>query len=102
MDDTLTIDFDWDAYLDVSWTWAEDPDPWLEPDETIVNQVVTPPSGLEVDQVGRNDDNTIVTAWVKVTDRDAVTSPRASISCHIVTSAGREDDRSIILILGDR
>jgi hypothetical protein len=79
------------AKLDYSWSWVS----WLAAGETISSQTVTGPTSVTVSGVAQNDG--VVTAWIV-----AATPGTVAVVCHIVTSAGREDDRTIYLDVMDR
>lgn len=80
------------AVLDYRWDWST----WLAAGETITARVVTVPTGIT-----KNSDSEaagIVTAWIT-----GGTPPNIySVVCHITTSAGRQDDRTIKLTAIDR
>lgn len=83
-----------DAALDYKFNWAE----WLEDGETIATYTVTPNSAnITVDDDMLSDANTSVTVWLS-----AATLTTHSITCHIVTSAGREDDRTMLVRVRER
>lgn len=72
---------------------------WLEPDEAITSSVwsISDPSMTVVPK----DDGSAsgsCSAWVSGTPS---TNP-VQITCHVTTSAGRQDDRSINLIIAQR
>lgn len=73
------------AKLDYVWNWQA----WLEVGETITTQTVTS-SEVTTTITAVTQATGKVTAWVQATKSCVVT-------CHIVTSTGREDDRSIFL-----
>lgn len=81
------------AKLDYSWSWTA----WLAAGETITSQTVTGPVGVTITGVVQT--GGVVTAWVVAPGpfTDVV-----RIVCHIVTSAGREDDRTAKLTVTDR
>jgi hypothetical protein len=80
------------AVLDYQWDWAA----WLTGGETIASCTVTVPTGITLDTVGHapngyTSTTTTVTAWLTGgTDGTTYT-----ITCQIVTSAARTDERSI-------
>lgn len=75
-----------EAVLDYSWDWSD----YLEVGETILTFTVTPSTEeLVVDSSSATD--TTVTAWLS----GGVDEQRTTVTCHIVTSQDREDDRSI-------
>lgn len=79
-----TFYIDPDAKLDYKFNWAA----WLDEDETIDGHTIVSTDGISVDSSSR--DSGVVTVWVSAAE------PRYQrVTCHIVTSAGREDDRTI-------
>jgi hypothetical protein len=81
-----------DAVLDYQWNWAS----WLSDGDTIASATVTAPTGLTVDSITAT--SSAVTAWLS--GGTAGTSYR--VTCHIVTADGREDDRSITIIVREK
>ena len=82
---------DKDAVLDFAFDWSA----WLADTETIASHVVTPTDGVTVDS--STEDSGVVTVWLS-----GATAPRQKVTCHIVTSDGREDDRTITLNVRER
>lgn len=82
-----------DAVLDYGWDWAA----WLASGDTIASYTLTVTSGGTVTIDSDSDDGTSVVAFIS-----GGTTGRSVVTCHIVTTAGREDDRSIILDVRDR
>lgn len=81
---------DLNAKLDYVWNWQA----WLEVGETITTQTVTSTMvSTTISSITQADGK--VTAWIEATSDCIVT-------CHIVTSTGREDDRSIYLEVVER
>lgn len=87
--------FDPQARLD--YTWDFHAEGWLDDDDPIVSYTLTDAAGIEhyddslhASSTGMED--AAVTAWVRL-DGGAV-GDRLGITCHIVTAAGREDDRT--------
>lgn len=80
------------AVLDYQWDWSD----WLETAETITAGTVTATTGLTLDSsvVGTTD----VTAWLSGGTADQV----YPVTCHITTSAGRQDDRTILIRVEER
>lgn len=66
---------------------------WLAEAETIVDHAITTPSGLTLDSSSITDDGKTVTAWFSGGTANVSYRP----TCHIVTSAGRELDRSMTI-----
>ena len=80
-----------DAVLDYQVDWST----WLAGD-TIQSHTVTAPDGLTVDSHSAT--STAVTMWLSGGDA-GVTYP---VVCHIVTAAGREDDRTLLITIRER
>jgi len=104
--DFFTINKDPQAVLDYTWDWkaltngSTDPDAtdWLASGETISSHTVTPASGLDKDSSALTDTNTSVTAWLS----GGTAGTHYEVVCHIVTSAGREDDRTLKVYVKQR
>jgi hypothetical protein len=82
------------AKLDYTWDWGT-LGTWLGAD-TIASHTVTC-TGCTL--VSSADTDTTVTAWISG-GTEGGTPPTAK--CHIVTAAGREDDRTIVFVITDR
>lgn len=91
------------AVLDYKWDWAADTNgsgssDWLASGETISSHAIAAVTGITKDSSALTDTNTSVTAWYSggtaLVDYD--------VTCHIVTSDGREDDRTITLKVRER
>ena len=89
---TNVFDKDPNAVLDYQWDWSA----WLETGETISTALVTVPTGLTLDS--QVDTTTSVTAWLS----GGTAGTGYAVLCHITTSAGREDDRQIIIRCRER
>jgi hypothetical protein len=81
------------AKLDYSWSWVL----WLADEETITSQTVTGPTGVTVSDIAQTAG--VVTAWIVA---PGPFTGLVLLVCHITTSAGREDDRTIVLTVMDR
>jgi len=81
-----------DAVLDYQWDWAA----WLETGETITAGTVTATSGLTIDS--QTAATTDVTAWLSGGTAGQV----YPVTCHVTTSAGRVDDRTILIHVEER
>lgn len=79
------------AKLDYSWPWTD----WLAAGETITSFTITVPAGVTL--TGDIEAGGVITGWIV-----APVGPKIELVCHIVTSAGREDDRTITLLVGSR
>ena len=83
-----------DAVLDYKWDWSD----WLASGETISSHTIPTVTGITLDSSSETDTDTSVTAWYSsgtaLIDYD--------VTCQIVTSDSREDDRTITLQVRDR
>lgn len=107
---TIMPKHDPDAYLDYKIDWrpltngtpggASD---WLAPGETIESYTLTADDGITIQNDSSTDSDTSVTFWVSVTPATGA-DPVGSynVTCSIVTSAGREDDRTITIPVEER
>ena len=80
-----------DAVLDYKWDWSA-----MYPDDTITSHTVTAAAGITVDSseaIGM-----AVTAWLS----GGSVGQSYTVTCHIATAAGREDDRTIGIIVQER
>ena len=75
------------ATLDYAFDWTA----WLADTETITSHTVTAATGLTL--VSSAEDTGVVTAWLSGGTLDEI----YTVTCHIVTSMGRIDDRSILV-----
>lgn len=85
-----------DAILDWVFDWRDTEDPWLEAEETIVSHTITTETGITVE--GHSESNGKVTVWLS----GGTARIDYRVSCLITTSAGRTDERSIIIQVEDR
>lgn len=97
------------ARLDFAWDW-KNPAPgetrgWLDEGETITDHEVTvisggvtdvQPNGVDID--GTDENAGVVTAWVI----GGVAGTAARLTCHVITSDGREDDRTRTISIRER
>ena len=88
-----TFTKDPDAVLDYAFDWATN---WLATGETISSETVTASTGLTV--VSTTENAGTVTTWLS----GGTASTAYTVTCQIVTSAGRTDDRSIIVVVQER
>lgn len=79
------------AVLDYIFDWST----WLPSGDTIATHTVVG-SGVTIDSDALA--GAIVTAWVSGGTLGAI----ATVTCHIVTTEGREDDRTFRLKVSDR
>lgn len=88
---TFNVKIDPEAVLDYNYDWTA----WLAEGETIDDHTTVATDGITVDS--SNESNGVVTVWV------SGAQPRYQrVTCHIVTSDGREDDRTIKFTVTDR
>jgi len=80
-----------DAVLDYAFDWSS----WLATGETITSYTITEDTGITVDSDSNTDDT--VTVWLS----GGIANVRYKIVCHIVTSAGRENDRTFVIHVKD-
>ena len=66
---------------------------WLASGETITAATVTADTGLTVDSDSITDTSTTVTAWLS----SGTAGTDYNVVFHITTSAGREDDRTMVI-----
>lgn len=84
-----------DAVLDYEWDWAT----WLAGDTIASHTIVIDPTGddaLTLDSSSAS--TTAVTAWFS----SGTVGTSYTATCHIVTAAGREDDRSMVFTVEER
>lgn len=86
-----TLQRDSDAILDYTWDWAL----WLGTD-TIASATVT---GNGCTIVSDTNTTTTVTAWIS---GGSVNTAPPSATCHITTTGGRQEDRTIVFQMLDR
>lgn len=79
------------AVLDYEFDWSA----WLGAD-TIATHTVTAAAGLTVDSSTAT--TTAVTAWLS----GGTVGESYAVTCHIVTAAGREDDRTVTVTVRER
>jgi hypothetical protein len=81
-----------DAVLDYAVDWSG----WVEVGETINSYTVTVTSGLTL--VSDSEAGGVVTAWLS----GGTVGSAYTVTVHIITSAGREDDRSFRVVIVQR
>mgnify|MGYP000916720124 FL=1 len=79
------------AVLDYEWDWSA----WLGTD-TIASHTVTAATGLTVDTSEAT--TTAVTAWLS----GGSVGASYAVTCHVVTAAGREDDRTATVTIREK
>lgn len=77
------------SVLEYRWDWSG----WLAAAETISSFTVTAPTGITITTPAASQALGVVTAWITGGTPPAL----YPIVCHITTSAGRQDDRTITL-----
>ena len=85
--------FDWKAGTNGNGT-----SDWLQSGEIITDHTVTVTTGLTVDSSSLVNTATSVQAWLS----GGTNGTKYDVVCHIVTSAGREDDRTIRILCQQR
>ena len=83
-----------DAVLDFKFDWAG----WLASGETISARTITPDAGITVDSSSITDTSTTVTVWLS----GGTVSQSYKVTCQIVTSASRTDERTMIVRIRER
>ena len=89
----LDYKFDWAALT--NGTGASD---WLASGETISSHTITATTGLTVASSSLTDANTSVTAWLS----GGTAWEDYTVTCRIVTSQGRTDERSVTIRVRER
>lgn len=82
------------ATLDYVIDWTS----WLATGETITAFTVTVPTGLTQATPAPSSTGTVVTVWLA----GGTAGQRYTVTVHVTTSAGRQDDRSIQILAQDR
>ena len=80
------------AVLDYKVDWSG----WLQPGETVTSYTVTATDGVTVVSTAEADG--VVTIWLSGGTLNAT----VRVTCHVVTSAGRVDDRSFTCLVVNR
>lgn len=92
---TPEIPKDPDARLEYSWDWSD----WLEAGETITTPTVEcDDNSVAISPGDVTEALGVVTAWVS----GGTVRTSVRVTCRIVTSATRQDDRSLILNIIER
>jgi len=81
-----------EAVLDYGFDWSD----WLADGETISTSTWTVPTGITKDSDSKTD--TVTTIWLS----GGTAGKSYRVTNHIVTSAGRQDDRSLIIKVMER
>lgn len=88
------------AVLDYKFDWgtAANDKPWLASGETIASRTVTVASGITRDSDGITDSGKSVTVWLS----GGVAGNDYTVTCRIVTSAARTDERTMTIRCRER
>lgn len=78
--------------------WKFDWDDWLAVGETISTKTVTVTTGITLASSAITDAGRSVTAWLS----GGTLGLTYQVDCQIVTSAGRTEKRSILVVITDR
>jgi hypothetical protein len=94
-----------DPQANLDFTWDFHADGYLADDDPIASYVITAEAGIEYHSDSLHASSTgmedaAVTAWVRLDGGTVGT--RYGITCHIVTAAGREDDRTKYFLIIER
>lgn len=90
----------------LDYTWDFDEDGWLASTETISSYTFAADAGLVLYDDSKHASavtgraNTAVTTWIRVSG--ATVGQRLGVTCHIVTSAGREVDKTLYFLILQR
>lgn len=92
-----------DAVLDWKFDWAaltngSGSEDWLRDGETISTHTVTVATGLTKDSSSLADTNTSVIVWLS----GGTVNTKYAVTCQIVTTVGRTDERTIYIQVMDR
>jgi hypothetical protein len=80
------------AVLDYQFNWAG----WLTGSETIASHTIVAETGITV--ASSSGTTTAVTVWLS----GGTVKNNYNVTCRIVTSAGRTDDRTAVIIVEDK
>lgn len=84
-----------DAILDYEFDWST----WLTDGDTLADATITAPTGLTVaTDPPVTVTSTAVTYWLE----GGVVGQSYAVTCHIVTAAGREDDRTATVTIQEK
>jgi hypothetical protein len=92
-----------DATLDYRFDWApltneRGRSDWLASGETITDHEIVAEAGLTVDSSSITDTGTSVTVWLS----DGTAGNDYDVTCRVTTSAGRVDDRTLVILCRER
>lgn len=98
--DSSSFTKDPSAVLDFGWDFSA----WLDDGETITAATVTVPAGLtkNADGIIASPKTSAAAAGVMVWLSGGTVGERYAVVCHITTSAGRQDDRTIMVTIRER
>jgi len=91
----LDYKFDWKAATNGSSGAVGD---WLAAGETIATKTITATTGITIGTSAITDTNTSVTVWLST----GTAGVDYTVTCQIVTSASRTDERSIVIQVRNR
>jgi len=92
--ENLLIKKDPEAVKDYQIDWSDSGNGWLGSD-TISSSLFTVGAGLTIDS--QSNTTTTATVWLS----GGTAGQKYKVNCHIVTAAGREDDRSFDILVED-
>jgi hypothetical protein len=92
-----------DAVLDFRWDWApltneRGRSDWLASGETITAREIVAETGITVDTSSNTDTGTSVTVWLS----GGTAGNDYDVTCRVTTSAGRVDDRTLVILCRER
>lgn len=94
-DPNAVLDYKFDFAASTNGSGDED---YLASGETISTATVTAETGLTVDSSAKSDNDTSVVAWLS----GGTDGEDYDVTCRIVTSASRTDDRTIVIKVRQR
>lgn len=80
-----------DAVLDYSFDWYDSGNGWLATGETISSHTITVETGIT--KVSDSESSGVVTVWLS----GGTHGNDYDVACKIVTSAGRTDERTMVI-----
>ena len=84
------IVMDPDAVLDIAFDFSS----WLADTETISNHALSRITATNITADSTSESGGVVTVWVS----SIAEGKTATVTCHVVTDQGREDDRAITIV----
>jgi hypothetical protein len=76
--------------------WVFDWSAWLSENENIASHTVTAEDGITL--ASHTEDDGVITAWLS----GGTAGERYALACHVVTTAGREGERTINITVRER